>query len=225
MKLATNELLSLQVKLLRVLEEREFERLGSNQKVQVDVRVVAATNCDLDERVRNGEFREDLFYRLNVAPVRIPSLRDRKDDIPLLTNHFVKMFSEHYDLGEKQVDPGALKRLAAYSWPGNIRELRNVIELVCVLTGKRSIMTAEDFSALEDANRASTANNTLDTLVELPEEGINLNQVVSDVEKNLICQSLKRTGGNKGKAARLLYLKRTTLVEKLRRMDLLHEFS
>lgn len=220
-----NMSVSLQVKLLRVLEEREFERLGSNQKVQVDVRVVAATNCDLDERVRNGEFREDLFYRLNVAPVRIPSLRDRKDDIPLLTNHFVKMFSEHYDLGEKQVDPGALKRLTAYSWPGNIRELRNVIELVSVLTGKRSIMTAEDFSALEDASRASTANNTLDTLVELPEEGINLNQVVSDVEKNLICQSLKRTGGNKGKAARLLYLKRTTLVEKLRRMDLLHEFS
>ena len=220
-----NMSVSLQVKLLRVLEEREFERLGSNQKVQVDVRVVAATNCDLDERIKSGEFREDLFYRLNVAPVRIPSLRERKDDIPLLANHFVKMFSEHYDLGEKQVDPGALKRLTAYSWPGNIRELRNVIELVCVLAGGRSIMTAEDFSALDDANRSAASNNPLDTLVELPEEGINLNQVVSEVEKNLICQSLKRTGGNKGKAARLLYLKRTTLVEKLRRMDLLHEFS
>ena len=116
-----NMSVSLQVKLLRVLEEREFERLGSNQKVQVDVRVVAATNCDLDERVRNGEFREDLFYRLNVAPVRIPSLRDRKDDIPLLTNHFVKMFSEHYDLGEKQVDPSrsprALPRLRSSRSP------------------------------------------------------------------------------------------------------------
>jgi DNA-binding NtrC family response regulator len=220
-----NMSVALQVKLLRVLEEKEFERLGSNQKVEVDVRVVAATNCDLDEKVRTGEFREDLFYRLNVAPVRMPSLQDRRDDIPLLVHHFLSMFSEHYDLGEKQVDPAALKKLAAYSWPGNIRELRNVIELVSVLAGERSIMTAEDFAALDTAGPSSASNNSLDTLVELPEEGIDLNQVVSEVEKNLICQSLKRTGGNKGKAARLLFLKRTTLVEKLRRMDLLHEFS
>ena len=111
-----NMSVSLQVKLLRVLEEREFERLGSNQKVQVDVRVVAATNCDLHEKVHSGEFREDLFYRLNVVPVRMPTLRDRKDDIPQLVTHFIQLFSAQNGFEEKGIDPAALERLAAYDW-------------------------------------------------------------------------------------------------------------
>lgn len=218
--------LSLQIKLLRVLEEKAFERLGSNHTVRVDFRLVAATNADLREMVKSGKFREDLFYRLSVVPVHLPPLRERREDIPLLANHFLELLSKQYEVPTKKLDPQAIKKLMQYHWPGNIRELKNVIELGFVMSGERTALGPGDFPILgQEIFVGSEAAQLAHNVFELPEEGIDLNQVVSEVEKNLITQSLQRTGGNKGKAARLLYLKRTTLVEKLRRMNLLEEFS
>ncbi len=216
---------ALQVKLLRVLENRTFQRLGSNQEVAVDFRIIAATNADLRKKIEAGEFREDLFYRLNVVPIHNPALRERKSDLPLLANHFLSFFARHYAEPVKRLDPQALKVLTAHDWPGNIRELRNVIELAFILSGDRDVITPQDLPTLDEKVGASVHGSQLEALLRLPDEGIDLNQVVNEVERNLICQSLERTGGNKGQAARLLYLKRTTLVEKLRRMNLLEEFS
>lgn len=215
---------ALQVKLLRVLEDRTVQRLGSNQVVPIDFRIIAATNADLKKKIEDGEFREDLFYRLNVVPIHTPPLRERKADIPLLAQHFLKMFAQHYQEVPKTLAPTALRALTNHEWPGNIRELKNVIELGFILSGERDVIQVEDLPTLDDEVGASVHGSQLEALLHLPEEGIDLNQVVSDVERNLICQSLERTGGNKGKAARLLYLKRTTLVEKLRRMNLLEEY-
>lgn len=212
--------LSLQVKLLRVLQERSFGKLGSNQRIEVNIRVVAATNCDLPEKIAEGEFRSDLFYRLNVVPIHLPPLRERKEDLPLLANFFLDMYGEEYPLPRKQLAPGALTRLMEYSWPGNIRELSNALEMAYVLSGERTILTEEDFELLSDPASPPLQQSSLPPYpVQLPEEGINLNHLVNELEKNLIFESLRRTGGNKGKAARLLYLKRTTLVEKLRRIS------
>jgi DNA-binding NtrC family response regulator len=214
---------ALQIKLLRVLEEKTFQRLGSNETVRVDFRLVAATNSNLWEKVKEGQFREDLFYRLNVVPIQLPPLRDRKEDLGLLANHFLKGLSKEYQDKVKKLTPDSLKLLAHHDWPGNIRELRNVVELAFILAEEREVITDQDLPTLS-ANMAEDARSQLfDNLMELPEDGINLNQVVSEVEKNLIFQSLQRTNGNKGKAARLLELKRTTLVEKLRRMKLLED--
>ncbi|MEE8350452.1 MAG: sigma-54 dependent transcriptional regulator [Acidobacteriota bacterium] len=210
---------SLQMKLLRVLENKRFEKLGSNQTIQVDVRIVVATNCDLREKVRNGEFREDLFYRLNVVPIHLPPLRERKEDLPLLAGHFLKEFSETYELPEKKLPPGVLKRLMRYDWPGNIRELKNVLELACVLSGdERTILELGDFATLDNQPSGDLApTELLQGYLRLPEEGLEIQEVVRSVENNLIQEALQRTGGNKRKAAGLLGLKRTTLVAKLRR--------
>ncbi len=216
---------ALQVKLLRVLEERSFQRLGSNQNISLDFRLISATNADLRQRIEEGEFREDLFYRLNVVPIHVPPLRERASDIPLLTHHFLGQFAEQYGEAPKSLEPEALKVVMQHGWPGNIRELRNVIELGFILSGERDVIRPEDLPTLDEQVGASVHGRQLDALLHLPEEGIDLNQVVTEVERNLICQSLERTGGNKGKAARLLFLKRTTLVEKLRRMNLLQEHS
>ncbi len=214
--------LALQVKLLRVIEQREIERLGSNKTIKIDVRIVAATNVDLRERIRDGSFREDLFYRLNVVPINLPPLRRRRGDIPLLVNHFLEVFRVEYELPPKQLDPLALKKLMRYTWPGNVRELRNAVEFATVLSGDRSVLQFEDFPAL--VNRVeSDGDSVILANLSLPEEGIDLNEVIAELERHLIRQSLARTGGNKGKAARLLHLKRTTLVEKLRRMNQLEE--
>lgn len=213
----------LQIKLLRVLEERTFQRLGSNETVKVDFRLVAATNSNLWDKVKEGQFREDLFYRLNVVPVHVPALRDRKEDLGLLANHFVKLLSREYGEKTKKFNPDSLKMLTHHDWPGNIRELRNVVELAFILAEERQILTQNDLPTLAASLSGDAQSHIFENLMELPEEGINLNQVVSEVEKNLIFQSLQRTNGNKGKAARLLELKRTTLVEKLRRMKLLED--
>jgi DNA-binding NtrC family response regulator len=216
---------SLQVKLLRVLEDRKVRRLGGNKDVAVNFRVIAATNADLGRRIEEGAFREDLFYRLSVVPIQTPALRERKSDIPLLTNHFLKVFADRYEEPAKKLEPAALNILIQHDWPGNIRELRNVIELGFILAGEQQVIQAVDLPTLDEKLGATVHGSQLEALLKLPEEGIDLNQVVTEVERNLICQSLERTGGNKGKAARLLYLKRTTLVEKLRRMNLLEGFG
>jgi DNA-binding NtrC family response regulator len=216
---------ALQVKLLRILEDKTFQRLGSNQTIRVDFRLVTATNADLRERMREGAFREDLFYRLNVVPIQLPPLRERKEDLPLLVNHFLSHFSREYQEPIKQLDADALRLLNRHDWPGNVRELRNVIEMGFIMSGNRQIIQSEDVPLLQDEIAQLERDGLIPQVLELPEDGINLNQAVSEFERTLITQSLERTGGNKGKAARLLYLKRTTLVEKLRRMDLLTQFS
>ena len=205
---------ALQMKLLRVLQEREFERIGDSNTVKVDVRVIAATNSDLSRMVADGQFRADLYFRLNVIPVRLPSLRERKDDVPLLVQHFLDKLRAD-GRPAVTVSQEAMRALMAYSWPGNVRQLENAIERAVAFGGSRGQVEVDDLppeigSAQSEAPQAG---------VFLPEDGLDLDQLVSGIERNLIDLALERTGGNKGHAARLLNLKRTTLVEKIKRLQ------
>jgi DNA-binding NtrC family response regulator len=194
---------AIQVKLLRVLQDREFERLGSNKVLHTDVRVVAATNVDLRAALENGTFREDLYYRLNVVPLDIPPLRERKEDIPYLVEHFAKKFG-----GE--ISEGALERLLSYHWPGNVRELENVVER-SVLLAKGPRVEASDIR-IDTAQRsrpAAAADNFLP-------DGMTLDQY----EQSIIREALKRADGNKSQAARLLGLTRNALRYRLAQMGL-----
>jgi two-component system response regulator AtoC len=225
----------LQMKLLRVLQEREFERVGDSHTIKVDVRVIAATNSDLTRMVADGQFREDLYYRLNVIPVELPPLRARKEDIPLLVQHFLGKYApaakadagQPTRAGVPQKDAGpsskaplmvsqdAMRRLMAYHWPGNVRQLENAVERgVAFSAGKAQIDVADLPSELAGPDAPA-----LTTTVSLPEDGVDLEAFIAGIERELILRSLERTGGNKGQAARLLNLKRTTLVEKLKRLD------
>jgi len=218
---------ALQVKLLRVLQEREFERVGDSHTTKVDVRIIAATNSDLSRMVAEGQFREDLFYRLNVIPVHLPALRERKEDIPLLVQHFLDKLREQRDtrpVGQRDrerrasdraiaVSQEAMRRLMAYHWPGNVRQLENVIERIVAFTAGRSQIDVDDLP--EEIQQSQEM--ILTSAVELPEDGVDLDAFVANIERELIERSLERTGGNKGQAAKLLHLKRTTLVEKLKR--------
>ena len=208
---------ALQTKLLRVLQEREFERVGDSHTTKVDVRVIAATNSDLPRMVAEGQFREDLFYRLNVIPVELPPLRERKEDIPLLVQHFLDKFRGEGTSGQSRapmtVAQDAIRRLMAYSWPGNVRQLENAIERAVAMSAGRSQIDVADLPVeIQQAPEAA-----LPSTVSLPEDGLDLDAFISHVERGLIERSLERTGGNKGRAAKLLKLKRTTLVEKLKR--------
>ena len=215
---------ALQTKLLRVLQEREFERVGDSHTTKVDVRVIAATNSDLARMVADGQFREDLFYRLNVIPVKLPPLRERKEDIPLLVQHFLDKFraepatakaSDSAQISKPAitVSQDAMRRLMAYSWPGNVRQLENAIErAVAISAGRLQIDVADLPVEIQQAHEPALPSTVL-----LPEDGLDLDAFVAHVERELIERSLERTGGNKGRAAKLLNLKRTTLVEKLKR--------
>src|SRR5215813_9163232 len=209
----------LQMKLLRVLQEREFERVGDSHSIKVDVRVIAATNSDLVRMVADGEFREDLYYRLNVIPVHVPPLRERKEDVPLLVQHFLdKLTLEGGARAAKTtitVSQDAMRRLMAYQWPGNVRQLENAVErAVAFAAGRGQIDVSDLASEIQQAEEPSASSAVM-----LPEEGVDLDSFVANVERELIQRSLERTGGNKGAAARLLNLKRTTLVEKLKRFE------
>jgi DNA-binding NtrC family response regulator len=208
---------ALQMKLLRVLQEREFERVGDSHTTRVDVRVIAATNSDLGKMVADGLFREDLFYRLNVIPVQLPALRDRKEDIPLLAQHFLEKFAAASvpSRGAVTVSQEAIRRLMAYAWPGNVRQLENAVERAFAISSGRPQIEAGDLPPEVQGADGSSLTST----VTLPEEGLDLERLVAGVERELIEQSLARTGGNKGRAAELLRMKRTTLVEKLKRMN------
>ena len=195
---------SVQVKLLRILQEREFERLGSNKTQQTDVRVIAATNVDLRAALEQGTFREDLYYRLNVVPMNIPPLRERKDDIPYLVEHFAKKFN-----GE--ISEGAMERLVSYHWPGNVRELENVIER-SILLAKGPMVEADDVKIESGIGRTKPAFTT-DAF--LP-EGMTLDQY----EQSIIREALKRANGNKSQAARLLGLTRNALRYRLTQMGI-----
>jgi transcriptional regulator with PAS, ATPase and Fis domain len=207
---------ALQMKLLRVLQEREFERVGDSHTTKVDVRVIAATNSDLGRLVADGLFREDLFYRLNVIPVQLPSLRERKEDIPLLVQHFLEKFGADSASSRPgiTVSQEAMRRLMAYTWPGNVRQLENAIERAFALSGGRSQIEVRDLPPeIQQARELA-----LSPPITLPEDGIDLQRFVATIERGLIQRSLERTGGNRDRAAKLLNLKRTTLVEKLKRI-------
>jgi len=205
----------LQSKLLRVLQERQFERIGGIKTIKTDIRVIAATHQDLKQAVQQKRFREDLYYRLNVIPVRIPPLRERKTDIPLLAHHFLDHFNRSKKKKIKGITDEAMESLMSYDWPGNVRELENTIERVVILVD-RDIIGHQDlperFHALPQPESPQ--------VLEIPEEGISLDTAVNEYERNLILQALIKTGWVKNKAARLLNLNRTTLIEKIKRQNL-----
>ncbi len=202
---------ALQVKLLRALQEREFERIGDNQTIKVDVRVIAATNSDLARLVAEGTFREDLYYRLNVISIQLPPLRDRRDDIPLLVQHFLTKFSPTAPVHASQ---SAIRALMAYDWPGNVRQLENAMErAIALCAGRAEIDVADLPPELQQAPDASRPQ-----YVEFPEDGLDLPRYLATIERDLIQRALDRTHGNRNRAADLLRIKRTTLVEKLKRI-------
>jgi DNA-binding NtrC family response regulator len=225
---------AVQMKLLRVLQEREFERIGDGNPVKVDVRVVAATNSDLARMVKDGAFREDLYYRLNVIQIELPPLRDRREDIPLLVQHFVQKFTQRKESAEAEapaaipfsgpwppaqmVSQEAMRRMMAYLWPGNVRQLENAIERAIALLGGRSTIEITDLPPEIQAAPVAVVPT-----IDFPDTGVDLPTLVEQMERDLIGRALSRTGGNKAAAAGLLNLKRTTLVEKLRRLpDIAH---
>ncbi len=209
----------MQMKLLRVLQEREFERIGDTHTIKVDVRVIGATNSDLQRMVSEGTFREDLFYRLNIIPIHLPPLRDRKEDIPLLVQHFLKKFSSQEPATAParslSISQQALRCLMSYVWPGNVRQLENAIERAVALSGGRNQIETSDLTPdIQQASQTAAAPD-----VNLPEGGIDFDRYINRIEHDLIRRALEKTGGNKGRASRLLNLKRTTLVEKLKRLE------
>ncbi len=206
---------ALQVKILRVLQEHEFERVGGMKTIKVDIRVIAATNKDLEKNVADGKFREDLFYRLNVIPILLPPLRDRPADMPLLVNHFLQIYNTKNGHNITGVSPEAMELFTSYEWPGNVRELENMIERIVILKGE-GLMEPGDLS---EKIRASDSG-TLHPRVRIPENGISFNTAVTGFERELILQALNRTNWVKNKAAKLLNLNRTTLVEKMKKINL-----
>jgi transcriptional regulator with GAF, ATPase, and Fis domain len=213
----------LQAKLLRVLQEREFQRLGSSETVQVNVRVIAATNVDLVDRVRQRKFREDLYYRLNVVPVHTPPLRERPEDIALLVEHFMEKICRSEDLPLKGISVEALERLAGYAWPGNVRQLENAVEMAIALSGHRHMLLPTDFPVPVSLPRAANMES-IDSFVNVPDEGLDYEATVGGIERNILTQALQKSGGNKKQAAELLRLKRTTFAAKLKSLALMPEF-
>lgn len=203
----------LQTKLLRVLQEQELERVGSNRQIKLDVRVVSATNVNLEEEVKRGNFREDLFYRLNVIPVLIPPLRERIEDILPLTRHFLEKNCRAMQRQIMHLEKEALEALEAYPWNGNVRELENIIERVVALTEGDQI-TLRDLPA----NVAKIYQDVSQTSV--TPSGINMVQTLNEIEKKMIGEALQLAGGVKARAAQMLSLNRTTLVEKMRRLGM-----
>lgn len=219
--------LHLQVKLLRVLQTRQFEAVGSNKTIEVDVRIIAATNRDLEEAARKREFREDLYYRLNVIPIRIPSLRERKGDIPLLIHHFVQQFNQATGHTVEAPSGQILDALMAYDWPGNVRELENLMERLVILKGQGT-MDLDDlphrifqkFADTQPPGTGALSSWEFPRMV-LPADGLSLKEVVEAFENHLVDQALSRTQGNKNRASELLKMNRTTLVEKLRKRGMI----
>ncbi len=219
--------LHLQVKLLRVLQTRQYEPVGSSRTVEVDVRIIAATNLDLEEASRKKEFRDDLYYRLNVIPVRVPALRERQSDVPLLVKHFVEQFNR---LTGHTVEPPAgqmMDALMSYDWPGNVRELENMMERLVILKGQGSVDLGDlphrifqKYVEGKPMGTGAVSEWEFPRMV-LPNSGLDLKAIVDAFENHLIDQALARTGNNKNRASELLQMNRTTLVEKLRKRGMI----
>jgi len=210
---------SIQAKLLRFLQEREFRRIGSNDDRKVNVRVIAATNKKLEREIENGNFREDLYYRLNVIRIRLPPLREREEDIPILVNHFLKKFAAEQGKEIRKVSSLAMRVLCKYSYPGNVRELENIIER-CVTLEQSDQLTAENLpprlaESTDDAGGSAEA--------EIPPDGIDLNRTMENMEKKLILRALEITGGNRSRAARLLGISFRSFRYRLVKLGMDHE--
>jgi DNA-binding NtrC family response regulator len=213
---------SLQVKILRALQNKEFEQVGGNKTVRSDCRVIAATNIDLEQEVLKGNFREDLYYRLNVIPINLPSLRDRREDIPLLVEHFIEQFNTKKGYAIDGVSSDAMEILTRYNWPGNVRELENICQRLCILKGAGRIESLDlpvKIQQVRPISRSSTP--WAQWLAEgIPELGIPFDDLVIGFENDLILKALEQTKWNKNRAAQLLRLNRTTLVEKIKKRGL-----
>jgi nitrogen regulation protein NR(I) len=215
---------SLQVKLLRVLQEREFERVGGIKTIKVNVRILAATNKDLETATKEGKFREDLFYRLNVIPLHLPPLRKRLEDIPLLLDFFVDEFSRKRNKKPLQFPPDIMDLLLHYGWPGNVREMENLVERLMILVSGDTVKPSDLPEKFHQASPKTTDSTVLPrmplTSIDIPEYGIDLNSVVDTMERDLILRALEKTGGVRSRAATLLGLNRTTLIEKIKKMGI-----
>ena len=208
---------NLQVKLLRVVQEREFERVGGIKSIKADVRIIAATNKNLEEEVAEGRFREDLYYRLNVIPITLPPLRDRKEDIPLLIRHFLNKYASTSAKTLIEFSKKAMSVIMNYNWPGNVRELENIVERMMVLCDTPEV----ELSDLPDKILSASTNASSEIpQIDLPETGIDLSTAVSEFEKSIIIQALNRSNWVKNQAAKLLHVNRTTLVEKIKKQKL-----
>ena len=208
--------LALQAKLLRVLQEREFQRLGSSETIRADVRIIAATNMNLLEKVQEGSFREDLYYRLNVVPIAVPPLRDRAVDIPVLVHHFVEKICREEGCPPKHIPDEVMDRLQMHDWPGNVRQLENAVEMAIALSGERTILYPSDFP-LPARPRSIAAG--AHPHVAVPDHGLDFERTMGSIELNILEQALHKTGGNKKMAAEMLGLKRTTLAAKLKTLS------
>jgi two-component system response regulator PilR (NtrC family) len=193
--------LSMQVKLLRVIQDKEFTRVGGTEQIKVDVRIISASNKDLEEAVREKKFREDLYYRLNVIQIKLPLLRERKEDIPLLAEHFIRKYTQELGKDVREISADAMKLLVNYDYPGNVRELQNIIERGIALEASNAL-TIENLNSYMDEQRG--VKRIDDALFEIPTEGIDLETVVGNVEKDLLLKALQRAKGVKKKAAELL---------------------
>ena len=222
MKSATCRL-ELQPKLLRVLQEREIHRVGGVDTIRVDARVIAATNVDLWGRVGEGRFREDLFYRINVFPIELPPLRERREDVPLFLDYFLERFCRRDGLSRKYADPQAEAELMARPWPGNIRELENAVEIAVIRSRDREWLTLADFPEPRQLNRGWPPGGWSPGWPPSAEQPADFKQLVSRFERDLITRVLERAHGNKSQAAEMLRLKRTTLVEKLKKLDAIED--
>lgn len=208
--------LNMQLKLLRVLQEKEFERVGGEETIRVDVRVIAATNKDLNELVREGRFREDLFYRLHIVPIYLPPLRERRDDIPLLMEHFLTKISRRLGKTGLRFHPEIVRRCMDYSWPGNVRELENAIERALVLADGDEIHP----DLLPFRNTSESASPSQKPAIQIRPGVWRLNETLQQVEKELICRALRLCKGNKAAAARALGLRSNTFFYKLKKYGL-----
>ncbi|WP_419783226.1 sigma-54 interaction domain-containing protein [Maridesulfovibrio sp.] len=223
--------LSLQVKILRVLQEKEIERVGGTSIKKVDVRIVAATNRDLETEVAAGRFREDLFYRLNVIPMHLPPLRDRGGDVLLLAKHFLGRFCEDKEMEQLKVHPDAADMMVSYTWPGNVRELENFMERMCILCDEDEIVPDDLPEKIwKDVGKEpkkkvvelmQPVGFSWPTLADMEEQGAKgLKDFLEKVEDRLMIEALEKAGGVKNKAAELLGVKRTTLIEKIKKRNL-----
>ncbi|SPF53504.1 Transcriptional regulatory protein ZraR (fragment) [Candidatus Sulfopaludibacter sp. SbA4] len=221
--------LDLQAKLLRVVQERELQRLGSSETVRLDIRVVAATNCDLAQRIEQDRFREDLYYRLNVVPIHMPPLRQRREDIPMLAWHFVEKVCRVEEIPPKSFRPEAIEHLCGYAWPGNVRQLENAVEMAVAMSGDRAVLLAGDFPlpATPAARPPIHAVPAVPAppVVSVPDNGLDYEQTLALIERSILEQALSKTGGNKKAAAEMLRLKRTTLSAKMRSLDATNSFQ
>lgn len=210
---------SLQVKLLRALQEQRFERVGGTRTIATDIRVIAATHRDLRQKVENGSFREDLFYRLNVVPIHVPPLRERRGDISLLCQHFLNRLHERKGFEKKQMHPEVLEALMRYYWPGNVRELENLLERMVILSNGPMLQLDDLPPKLRDIRPSAEISGM--GVIEMDDSGVDFNAAVDDFERKLILQALDKTGWVKNQAALLLGLNRTTLVEKIKKKGLI----